>query len=575
MKRLLLTLLVAAFSFSGIAQDDCATATTINCGDVDVANTVGYGVDSPPFCGTGNGTGGGIWYKTVANCTSITASLCSSLYDTKIRVYSGTCGALVCVTGNDDFCGLQSEVTWAATPGTTYYILVHGYGSSEGTYTLTMSCSNCCASMPPTADFVADPVTVCQGSDVNFTDASTCGATSWSWSFPGGTPSTSTAQNPTVTYSTIGTYDVTLTATNAFGNDIETKTGHINVVDCSQCATDLDVGPHNASYTSTMVRGYYFTSPISFEICELYVPDDMNTQMQHVEVVRFNNGPPPAWASTTNDFTSLFNQTNYVPNTPIPCNITVNAGDIIGVYGARGNTTTMYNSYNAPTWNTLLDGNPITLYRSGMQYTLFNSSMHDIWSEVSYSIGRVIFRYGVLPLPVELGSFEGYSQGRENVLEWTTVTEQNADYFSIQKKGANGEFYEIGTVQAAGESQTEIDYTFIDQFPTDGVNYYRLEQFDFDGSAEYSHVIAIDNDASLLLNVFPNPADKELYLSFKEPLNGDAQPVVIRDAVGKIVLSEDVYEQVNKLDISGLPNGVYMIETIINDKVMMNKFVKK
>ena len=67
---------------------------------------------------------------------------------------------------------------------------------------------------------------------MSFTDASTNTPTSWSWSFPGGTPSSSTSQNPTITYNTAGTYAVTLTATNAFGSDPETKTGYITVNSC-------------------------------------------------------------------------------------------------------------------------------------------------------------------------------------------------------------------------------------------------------------------------------------------------------------------------------------------------------
>lgn len=79
----------------------------------------------------------------------------------------------------------------------------------------------------PVADFYASATAVCTGSTITFTDASTNGATSWSWSFPGGTPSTSTQQNPSVTYSTAGTYNVTLIATNSFGNDTEAKSGYI------------------------------------------------------------------------------------------------------------------------------------------------------------------------------------------------------------------------------------------------------------------------------------------------------------------------------------------------------------
>lgn len=85
------------------------------------------------------------------------------------------------------------------------------------------------AAVGPTASFTSNTATVCAGQSVNFTDQSTPNITSWSWSFPGGTPSTSTQQNPTVTYNTPGTYNVTLTVTNANGNNSITMTNYITV----------------------------------------------------------------------------------------------------------------------------------------------------------------------------------------------------------------------------------------------------------------------------------------------------------------------------------------------------------
>jgi PKD repeat protein len=71
------------------------------------------------------------------------------------------------------------------------------------------------------ADFESDVTTICEGSSVNFLDQSS-NATSWSWTFEGGTPATSTEQNPTVVYSTAGVYDVSLTVSD--GQDVSTMT---------------------------------------------------------------------------------------------------------------------------------------------------------------------------------------------------------------------------------------------------------------------------------------------------------------------------------------------------------------
>lgn len=93
----------------------------------------------------------------------------------------------------------------------------------------------------PASNFMADNVIVCPGTPVQFTDISLHTPTSWSWSFPGGNPSTSTLQNPIVTYSTPGSYDVTLVATNSTGNATEVKFSYLEVV---------------APTASTLVQGF-------------------------------------------------------------------------------------------------------------------------------------------------------------------------------------------------------------------------------------------------------------------------------------------------------------------------------
>ncbi|MGJ8661474.1 MAG: PKD domain-containing protein, partial [Bacteroidota bacterium] len=102
----------------------------------------------------------------------------------------------------------------------------------------------------PVADFTASQ-TVCVGNTVAFTDASSYTPTSWAWSFPGGTPSTSTAQNPVITYATAGNYNVTLTVTNPNGNDSEVKTSYITVVSGAGATLPLTEGFVSATYPPT------------------------------------------------------------------------------------------------------------------------------------------------------------------------------------------------------------------------------------------------------------------------------------------------------------------------------------
>lgn len=83
------------------------------------------------------------------------------------------------------------------------------------------------------ADFQASKTILCAGDAVQFTDGTYNAATEWSWSFPGGTPDVSIEQNPSVTYSTPGTYQVVLTASDGVNDDVETKVNYITVLENS------------------------------------------------------------------------------------------------------------------------------------------------------------------------------------------------------------------------------------------------------------------------------------------------------------------------------------------------------
>ncbi|MCP5105012.1 MAG: PKD domain-containing protein [bacterium] len=131
----------------------------------------------------------------------------------------------------------DSGTSTAEDPGHTY--------TTAGTYTVQLTVTNAYGSdtetktnyitvtapLPPVANFTASTTNPYTGQTVNFTDTTTNSPTSWSWTFAGGSPGTSTAQNPSVVYNTVGTYTVALTATNAAGSDTETKTGYITVTD--------------------------------------------------------------------------------------------------------------------------------------------------------------------------------------------------------------------------------------------------------------------------------------------------------------------------------------------------------
>ncbi|MBK9386005.1 MAG: hypothetical protein IPN34_14430 [Planctomycetes bacterium] len=129
-----------AFSIRAISQDSCEGAVTLVNGPNGPFSNVGATNSSPAFpCASG---GADIWFRWVATCTgTATADLCASSFDTVVEAFSGTCGALTSIGCNDDFCGLQSTVSFPVTTGSTYLLRVGGYFGATGPVNLAMSCS--------------------------------------------------------------------------------------------------------------------------------------------------------------------------------------------------------------------------------------------------------------------------------------------------------------------------------------------------------------------------------------------------------------------------------------------------
>ena len=156
-------------------NDDCSGAIVVTCGDVvsgtSLNSTIGNEVLALE-CGTII-EGPGVWYSfSSAGSEEVTFSTCGSALDTKINVFSGSCGAYVCAGGNDDDCGVQSNVT-IITPAapTDYFIHISGWNGNVGLFDLAVTCG-VASCVPPVNDVCASAFPIPDG--VAFLDDNVC-----------------------------------------------------------------------------------------------------------------------------------------------------------------------------------------------------------------------------------------------------------------------------------------------------------------------------------------------------------------------------------------------------------------
>lgn len=106
-------------------------------------------------------------------------------------------------------------------------------------------------------------------------------------------------------------------------------------------------------------------------------------------------------------------------------------------------------------------------------------------------------------LPVTLVSFGVRKSAEGNTLNWQTTSESESSRFSIEKSSDSRSFRSIGTVTAAGQSNTILNYAFTDTAPSEGHNYYRLKMIDRDETFSYSRVISIKNSGDIYCKIQP------------------------------------------------------------------------
>ncbi len=182
--------------------------------------------------------------------------------------------------------------------------------------------------------------------------------------------------------------------------------------------------------------------------------------------------------------------------------------------------------------------------------------------------------------PIELLDFNGYVKPSYNLLEWTTASEVNNDYFILYRSADAINFEPITTIDGAGNSQHLINYSYNDYNVQSGVYYYYLAQVDFNGQTKQTHIVTLVRNVDLgnVFEVSPVPAQHTIVINWSANSSANQEFVII-DILGREVKrwSESVMDGVNKydVDISGLPVGTYFIRAQGNGQNQVIKFIKE
>ncbi len=162
------------------------------------------------------------------------------------------------------------------------------------------------------------------------------------------------------------------------------------------------------------------------------------------------------------------------------------------------------------------------------------------------------------PLPVDLINFSAVEEHGRIFIQWTTASEINNDFFEVERSNDGVNWHSIFSIEGAGNSASVHHYSEIDEFPVEGINYYRLQQVDFDGTSAYSEIVALNflkqKRDPVLISVFPNPANSHLNISAGENIF-----VQLVDVNGKAVFQpRAVHANLNlEISIQQIPSGVY------------------
>ncbi len=272
-----------------------------------------------------------------------------------------------------------------------------------------------------------------------------------------------------------------------------------------------NTGSGDASYVNGFVRKTGFTAPVEFKFPVGQYDD--SDPMNPIDVYQ-PAALIPTTTSATASFTVDYQHDNYFPGTIDPNNLppmqlplvkasTCNYWNIdrnISGTDARVKlfwTDACFEIYDITSLVVakVNGGN----WESQGQFSVLATTPYDFGYVVSdivssYSPFAIGSTSGINILPIELLSFTAKAKHDVVETEWSTASESNNAFFTVERSVDAEHFEKVGRVEGAGNSNVKLDYTFNDDAPYQGVSYYRLRQTDFDGGRTYSVIRAVEID---------------------------------------------------------------------------------
>jgi hypothetical protein len=169
------------------------------------------------------------------------------------------------------------------------------------------------------------------------------------------------------------------------------------------------------------------------------------------------------------------------------------------------------------------------------------------------------------PLPVEWLTTNGSCANNNALLRWSTATEQNNNFFTIERSVNGTSWTAIATLQGAGNSTMVSNYQFVDPLPLTAITYYRIRQTDFNGNSSHSPIMIISpcSAAADLFDAFAGNGN--VFVNISTAFAQDYR-IALYDSRGRIVSEQQFSAQpgANRFELQGnVPaTGVYMISVI-------------